>query len=536
DALLPLDRPHREPLREQLRRGDAAPERHHRAARIARFREDPGPPRQRPQARAARRAQFHAPARALLREPGRRRATHEGNDRRPRDPLRLVRAVARGIPRHGLCAGRRLRLGAAHLCAARRLAHQPVRERAFAGAGGRNPDPRPRHVRACVPHGLRGGRESVRRRLPAQHRLARARATLPGRGAGAEAARRRAARIRRHRRHRSGAGRGDDGRREARAGDRRAAARLAPARARHRRRRAVARSGADPAMDGRALEVRAGGGVLRLWLPRRLQDGDPAARGGLRREVHEQRPLGLEGDRRAAPPREDARMSTLPGDPRPAALPAYSLGELARYMLRLGSLGFGGPVALVGAMHRDLVEERRWISESDYKEGLALAQLMPGPLAAQLAMYLGYVHYRIVGATLVGIAFVIPSFVMVVALGWAYVRYGGLAWMQAVFYGVGAAVIGIIALGAYKLTTKSVRRDALLWGIWLAAAAVTIVTETEMAWLFLAAGLVVWLVRAPPHWLRGTVRGLALPPLSAGAMLLPGADWPRLVEIAVYFA
>ncbi|HXS53601.1 MAG TPA: chromate transporter [Usitatibacter sp.] len=229
-------------------------------------------------------------------------------------------------------------------------------------------------------------------------------------------------------------------------------------------------------------------------------------------------------------------MSTLPGDPRPAALPAYSLGELARYMLRLGSLGFGGPVALVGAMHRDLVEERRWISESDYKEGLALAQLMPGPLAAQLEMYLGYVHYRIVGATLVGIAFVIPSFVMVVALGWAYVRYGGLAWMQAVFYGVGAAVIGIIALGAYKLTTKSVRRDALLWGIWLAAAAVTIVTETEMAWLFLAAGLVVWLVRAPPHWLRGTVRGLALPPLSAGAMLLPGADWPRLVEIAVYFA
>src|SRR6185437_12556755 len=191
---------------------------------------------------------------------------------------------------------------------------------------------------------------------------------------------------------------------------------------------------------------------------------------------------------------------------------------------------------LVGAMHRDLVEERRWISESDYKEGLALAQLMPGPLAAQLAMYLGYVHYRIVGATLVGIAFVIPSFVMVVALAWAYVRYGGLAWMQAVFYGVGAAVIGIIALGAYKLTTKSVRRDALLWGIWLAAAAVTIVTETEMAWLFLAAGLVVWLVRAPPHWLRGTVRGLALPPLSAGAMLLPGADWPRLVEIAVYFA
>ncbi|HEX3062088.1 MAG TPA: chromate efflux transporter, partial [Usitatibacter sp.] len=137
-------------------------------------------------------------------------------------------------------------------------------------------------------------------------------------------------------------------------------------------------------------------------------------------------------------------------------VPSYSLWQLVAYMLRLGSLGFGGPAALCGAMHRNLVEERRWISEGDYKEGMALAQLMPGPLAAQLAMYLGYVHYRVRGATLVGIAFVVPSFVMVVILGWAYVRYGGLAWMQAVFYGVGAAVIGIIAMSAWKLTAKSV--------------------------------------------------------------------------------
>src|SRR5256714_9485165 len=113
-------------------------------------------------------------------------------------------------------------------------------------------------------------------------------------------------------------------------------------------------------------------------------------------------------------------------------------------MLRLGATGFGGPVALVGFMHRDLVEDRSWISEADYKEGLVLAQLAPGPLAAQLAIYLGYVHYRIIGATLVGIAFVIPSFVMVVALGWAYVRYGGLPWMQSVLYGVGAAVLRLI--------------------------------------------------------------------------------------------
>src|SRR6266566_8485512 len=149
------------------------------------------------------------------------------------------------------------------------------------------------------------------------------------------------------------------------------------------------------------------------------------------------------------------------------------------YALRLGALGFGGPVALVGYMHRDLVERRKWIAEEDYKEGLALAQLAPGPLAAQLAIYLGYVRYRFVGATLAGLAFVLPSFFMVVALGWAYTLYGGLAWMQAVFYGVGASVIGIIALSAYKLTTKTIGRDGLLWGIFLVTAIVTILTQSE---------------------------------------------------------
>ena len=189
-----------------------------------------------------------------------------------------------------------------------------------------------------------------------------------------------------------------------------------------------------------------------------------------------------------------------PSIPSTSASPAYSLWQMVLYMLRLGTLGFGGPVALAGYMHRDLVEGRHWISEGDYKEGLALAQLMPGPLAAQLAMYLGYVHYRILGATLVGFAFVVPSFLMVLALGWAYVRYGGLSWMQAVFYGVGAAVIGIIAMSAYKLTTKSVRKDKLLWAVYLVAATVTVVTENEVAWLFLLGGVVVWLWRAPPHW------------------------------------
>ena len=187
------------------------------------------------------------------------------------------------------------------------------------------------------------------------------------------------------------------------------------------------------------------------------------------------------------------------------AAPRYTLRDLVLYALKLGSLGFGGPVALVGYMHRDLVEKRQWIPEEDYREGLALAQLAPGPLAAQLAIYLGYVHYRVLGATLVGIAFVLPSFLMVVTLGWAYQIYGGLPWMRAAFYGVGACVIGIIASSATKLTRKTMGTDPLLWMIYLAAAVVTVLTESENVLLFLFAGVLVWLVRTPPE-LRRTGR------------------------------
>ena len=109
----------------------------------------------------------------------------------------------------------------------------------------------------------------------------------------------------------------------------------------------------------------------------------------------------------------------------------YSLKDLIVYFLKLGTWGFGGPVALVGYMHRDLVVNKQWISEDDYKEGLALSQLAPGPLAAQLAIYLGYVHYRIIGATMAGLAFVLPSFLMVLIIGYTYVEFGVLPWMQA---------------------------------------------------------------------------------------------------------
>ena len=221
------------------------------------------------------------------------------------------------------------------------------------------------------------------------------------------------------------------------------------------------------------------------------------------------------------------------------SVPAYTLWQLIGCALKLGTIGFGGPVALVGYMQRDLVESRRWISEADFKEGLTLAQLMPGPLAAQLAMYLGYVHYRILGATLVGLAFVIPSFLMVVALGAAYVKYGGLTWMQAVFYGVGAAVIGIIAISAYKLTTKNIGKDKLLWAIYLVSAAVTVITQSESVWLFLAAGVLVWLIKAPPtQWFGGgSVNGFAAlaAPMAAGAMDTV-INWPQLAQIGTFFA
>lgn len=185
-----------------------------------------------------------------------------------------------------------------------------------------------------------------------------------------------------------------------------------------------------------------------------------------------------------------------------AKQPVYSLAELVRYFLKLGVIGFGGPIALVSYMHRDLVEKRKWISDEDYKEGLALSQLAPGPLAAQLGIYFGYIDYKIVGATLCGLAFVFPSFLMVVMLGFLYVLYGGLTWMQSVFYGIGAAVIGIIFIGGYKLTKKTIEKDRLLWVIFLVVAVSTFLTETENIWLILGAGFVTWLVKSPPKLLR----------------------------------
>src|SRR5687768_10895028 len=178
------------------------------------------------------------------------------------------------------------------------------------------------------------------------------------------------------------------------------------------------------------------------------------------------------------------------------------LGRLVRYFLYLGSLGFGGPVALAGFMHRDLVEKERWVSEEEYQLALALAQIMPGPLAAQLAIALGYFQHGVLGATAVGIAFVVPSFLMVVGISIAYLRFGGLWWMQALFYGIGAAVIGIIAIAAYRLARSTNKHDPLLWSIFAVLAGVTAWSQAELAELFLGAGLLVLIARAWPGWPR----------------------------------
>lgn len=216
-----------------------------------------------------------------------------------------------------------------------------------------------------------------------------------------------------------------------------------------------------------------------------------------------------------------------------STIPPYTRTDLVRYFLQLGTFGFGGPPALVSAMHRDLVTDRRWITEEDYREGIALAQLAPGPLAAQLAIYLGYDHYGLIGATFAGLAFVLPSFLMVLGLGWAYVRFGGLPWMQAIFYGIGAAVIGIVAMGTYKLTTKTVGNDTLGWVLFGISALSTAVTESELLWLVIGSGLIFWLVKAPPASLRvGT--GNSLAPMLVQMLALPTDS--VLWKLAIFFA
>jgi chromate transporter len=211
----------------------------------------------------------------------------------------------------------------------------------------------------------------------------------------------------------------------------------------------------------------------------------------------------------------------------------YTLRGLVAYFLQLGTFGFGGPIALAGYMQRDLVERRGWISEQEYKEGLALAQLAPGPLAAQLAIYLGWARGGLVGATLVAVAFIAPSFLMVLGLAALYVRFGGLPWMLGAFYGVGAAVIAVIVRTTVKLARLTLGGDRLLWAICVVSAAITAWTESEIFLLFVGAGLLTIAVRARPHEALGI--GVAMLPWRGVATMGVGASFLSGTSLGTIF-
>ncbi len=190
----------------------------------------------------------------------------------------------------------------------------------------------------------------------------------------------------------------------------------------------------------------------------------------------------------------EVKQQTVPA---PESLALFRVRDLVAYFLRLGAFGFGGPIALAGYMQRDLVEERRWFSKQDYLEGLAFSQLSPGPLAAQLAMYLGWLRAGSLGATAVGIVFIAPSFLMVLALAALYVHFGSLSWIQGMFYGIGAAVIAIIVRSAIKLVGTTVGKDWLLWAIFAALTITTAWTKSEIVWLFILCGFLAMMIKAP---------------------------------------
>jgi chromate transporter len=203
----------------------------------------------------------------------------------------------------------------------------------------------------------------------------------------------------------------------------------------------------------------------------------------------------------------------------PDATGTVPFRELARYFLGLGTWGFGGPIATVGYMQRDLVEKRRWLDRQDFLNGVALGQVSPGPLAAQVVMWVGYLANGWLGALGTAASFILPSLVLVLTVAFLYVRYQGLEVVQALFYGIAPAVMAIIAVAAVKLARLTNGRDLRLWAIAVVAFAVTAVTGAEIALLFIGAGLVMMLWEAPPGfvatWLSGVASLPALFPLAA---------------------
>src|SRR6266540_1537417 len=214
-----------------------------------------------------------------------------------------------------------------------------------------------------------------------------------------------------------------------------------------------------------------------------------------------------------------------------------SLPGLFRYFLGLGSFGFGGPIALAGYMHRDLVENRGWYTEDEYQQGLAIAQTMPGPLAAQLAMWLGYLERGALGAFLVALPFVVPPFLLVTAVAALYAHYQGLSQVESIFFGVGPAVMAIIAIAAYKLARTTNKQDPLLWAIAAIVCTATVISGSEIVWLFLAAGLfgAVYYGGGLPR-LRGSAASLAPWPLATVKGFVWLAAGGSLGTMSLFFA
>ena len=223
-------------------------------------------------------------------------------------------------------------------------------------------------------------------------------------------------------------------------------------------------------------------------------------------------------------------------EPNVARAPEVPLKSFLLYFLRLGTFGFGGPIALAGNMRRDLVDNRKWVTPADYNEGLAFSQLCPGPLAAQLAMYLGWLRAGAAGATAVGILFILPSFLMVLVLAALYVQLGSLSWIQGAFYGIGAAVIAIIVRSALKLVKGTIGADKLLWAIFACMAILTAWLEAELVAVFILCGFLAVAIKAPPAFLssRTRARALGLPLLATG--LHGQAAMGTLAALFLFFA
>ena len=215
--------------------------------------------------------------------------------------------------------------------------------------------------------------------------------------------------------------------------------------------------------------------------------------------------------------------------------PRLSLGQIAGYFLRLGTTGFGGPIALAGYMQRDLVERRRWFTQEEYLQGLAVSQTLPGPLAAQLAMWLGYVRRGFWGAVAAAVPFILPPFLIVSIVAALYVAFRGTTVIQALFYGIGPTVIALILRGAWKLLGVTVKNDRRLWAIFVVVTLITFAVRSEVAVLFVLAGFLGVLLYAPPGWLRRPAISPAAIPLGLGTLVTQAADPNVLVQLGIFF-